>query len=218
MMSCRGRFRCKFAGWNAHASKGIATFPGKTLLLLCLGLSLGLTTPAATAAGVPARDFPPPVDSYQDVQIPSIFAQLAHRIEREPLNLVASVIFFAAIIHTFLLAQFRKIADRYQRALLDRLTLEELPMTRLLGRMTLLMLAFGVQLVSAATGSAGSGDFAGLVDIGGGRKMYLECRGRGSPTVVLVAGLKASPEDWNIAEKPVPTVFAEVAKFTRVCA
>jgi hypothetical protein len=30
------------------------------------------------------------------------------------------------------------------------------------------------------------GDFAGLVDIGGGRKMYMECRGKGSPTVVLV--------------------------------
>ncbi len=91
-------------------------------------------------------------------------------------------------------------------------------MTRLLRTMTLLMLALGIQFVSAATGSAGSGDFAGLVDIGGGRKMYLECRGTGSPTVVLVAGLKASAEDWNIAEKPVPTVFAEVAKFTRVCA
>jgi hypothetical protein len=84
--------------------------------------------------------------------------------------------------------------------------------------MTLLMLALGIQFVSAATGSAGSGDFAGLIDIGGGRKMYLECRGTGSPTVVLVAGLKASAEDWKIAEKPVPTVFAEVAKFTRVCA
>ena len=51
----------------------------------------------------------------------------------------------------------------------------------------------------AATHAAESGDFAGLVDIGGGRKMYLECRGTGSPTVVLVAGLKASAEDWNVA-------------------
>ena len=41
---------------------------------------------------------------------------------------------------------------------------------------------------------------------------------RGSPTVVLVAGLKASAEDWNIAKPPEPTVFAAVAKFTRVCA
>ena len=34
--------------------------------------------------------------------------------------------------------------------------------------------------------------FAGLVDIGSGRKLYLECRGSGSPTVVLVSGLDAS--------------------------
>jgi hypothetical protein len=40
-------------------------------------------------------------------------------------------------------------------------------MTRSLRTMTLLMLALGVQLVSAATESVGSGDFAGLVDIGG---------------------------------------------------
>ncbi len=43
-------------------------------------------------------------------------------------------------------------------------------------------------LVAATLHAADSGDFAGLVDIGGGRKMYLECRGTGSPTVVLVAG------------------------------
>jgi pimeloyl-ACP methyl ester carboxylesterase len=65
---------------------------------------------------------------------------------------------------------------------------------------------------------AAPADFAGLVEIGGGRKMYLKCRGTGSPTVVLVSGLKASAADWSIAQKPGPTVFAEVAKFTRVCA
>ena len=36
-----------------------------------------------------------------------------------------------------------------------------------------------------------SGDFAGLVDIGG-RSLYLECHGTGSPTVMLVAGYRAS--------------------------
>jgi len=34
--------------------------------------------------------------------------------------------------------------------------------------------------------SAPSADFSGLVDIDGGRKIYMECRGTGSPTVVLV--------------------------------
>jgi pimeloyl-ACP methyl ester carboxylesterase len=48
--------------------------------------------------------------------------------------------------------------------------------------------------------------------------MYLECRGVGSPTVVLVAGLKASAQDWRIADRSAPAVFPEVAKFTRVCA
>jgi pimeloyl-ACP methyl ester carboxylesterase len=79
-----------------------------------------------------------------------------------------------------------------------------------------------VALIAAAdpptAHAAQSKDFAGLVDVGGGRKMYLECRGTGSPTVVLVAGLRGSAEDWNIAAKPGPRVFPEVAKFTRVCA
>ena len=90
--------------------------PRRTLLLLGLGLSLSLTTLMATAAGVPrpAIDFPLPVDSYHDQQIPSIFGKLTGRIQRQPLNLVATIIFFAAIIHTFLTAQFRKIAHRYQ--------------------------------------------------------------------------------------------------------
>ena len=88
---------------------------GKTLLLL--GLWLSLTTLGARAAGLlrPAIDFPLPVDSYHDEQIPSLFGKLTGRIQREPLNLVATIIFFAAIIHTFLTAQFRKIAHRYQR-------------------------------------------------------------------------------------------------------
>ena len=37
----------------------------------------------------------------------------------------------------------------------------------------------------AATHAAESGDFAGLVDVGSGRKMYLECRGTGSPSTEI---------------------------------
>jgi Putative Na+/H+ antiporter len=94
-------------------------FSGRRLLVLGLGFSLCPTTLAATAtaAGLlrPAIDFPLPVDSYHDQQIPSLFAKLTERIQQEPLNLVASIIFLAAIIHTFLTAQFRKIAYRYQK-------------------------------------------------------------------------------------------------------
>jgi pimeloyl-ACP methyl ester carboxylesterase len=62
------------------------------------------------------------------------------------------------------------------------------------------------------------GNFAGLVDIGGGRKMYLKCSGRGSPTVVVVGGLRASADDWSTSNKSTPAVFTGVARFTRVCA
>src|SRR6266480_2944591 len=80
-------------------------------------------------------------------------------------------------------------------------------------------------MVSAAAEGSNSG---GLVDIGRGRKMYLECRGTGSPTVVLISGTRGAHDDWtdlidrknpNGAPKPGESaVFPQVSKFTRVCA
>jgi pimeloyl-ACP methyl ester carboxylesterase len=75
-----------------------------------------------------------------------------------------------------------------------------------------------VLIASLNVRAANSGNFEGLVDIGSGRKIYLECRGAGSPTVVLVGGLRASADDWDISDKGKPAVFPEVSKFTRVCA
>jgi pimeloyl-ACP methyl ester carboxylesterase len=65
-------------------------------------------------------------------------------------------------------------------------------------------------------------DVAGLIDLGNGRSIYLECRGSGGPTVVLVAGLGDRADTWmTTRDGPSPTagaVFPEVAGFTRVCA
>src|SRR3954471_3672051 len=65
-----------------------------------------------------------------------------------------------------------------------------------------------------------SGDFAGLVDIGG-RSIYLECHGTGSPTVILVAGYRASGRYWSDdllqPDDPRQMVLAGVAETTRVC-
>lgn len=67
-----------------------------------------------------------------------------------------------------------------------------------------------------------SGDFAGLVEIGGGRKMFLECRGEGGPTVILVSGYRNDADIWDsIAIDPASgqtAVLPGVAGFTRVCA
>ena len=75
-----------------------------------------------------------------------------------------------------------------------------------------------VSLDLPLTDAAEHGNFAGLVDLGHGRKMYLKCSGRGSPTVVLVGGLRASADDWSMSDKSTPAVCPKVAKFTRVCA
>jgi len=40
-------------------------------------------------------------------------------------------------------------------------------------------------------------DTAGTVEIDGGRALYLECRGEGTPPVVIIAGAKASAKDWT---------------------
>lgn len=65
------------------------------------------------------------------------------------------------------------------------------------------------------------GDFAGLVDIGG-RSLYLECHGQGSPAVILESGLNGRGDVWSrdglrpAGERTM--VQPGVAAFTRVCA
>jgi pimeloyl-ACP methyl ester carboxylesterase len=64
-----------------------------------------------------------------------------------------------------------------------------------------------------------SGNFAGLIDIGAGRKMYLECSGSGSPTVILESGYRNDADIWSAELEPgTSPVFSQVARFTRVCA
>ncbi len=65
-----------------------------------------------------------------------------------------------------------------------------------------------------------TGDFSGLVDIGGGRKMFLQCRGEGGPAVILVAGGGNTGGAWTVLPATVspPAVLPGVASFTRVCA
>src|SRR6266446_6511711 len=61
-------------------------------------------------------------------------------------------------------------------------------------------------------------DFTGLVDIGG-RKMYLECRGAGSPIVILESGYRNDADIWSAQGVPGATmVLPGVSAITRVCA
>lgn len=81
--------------------------------------------------------------------------------------------------------------------------------------------AFMLSAVVQAS-AASTGDFSGPVDIGGGRSLYVECRGHGSPTVILEAGALGRSDVWSHDNQhPAGTrtmVLPGVAAFTRVCA
>jgi pimeloyl-ACP methyl ester carboxylesterase len=67
--------------------------------------------------------------------------------------------------------------------------------------------------------AAARDDGARRVAIRGGRKLYLECRGTGRPTVVLEAGTGDLAEIWSESPSgPGRAVLPGVARFTRVCA
>jgi pimeloyl-ACP methyl ester carboxylesterase len=77
----------------------------------------------------------------------------------------------------------------------------------------------------SAKGNPGKGNsghnkvFKGLVDIGGGRKIYMECQGKGRPTVVFVAGAQDRAETWSTTQKPSEqAVLPAIAQTNRVCA
>src|SRR5206468_7966256 len=89
------------------------------------------------------------------------------------------------------------------------------------------LVSLTISLDVPLTDAAERGNFAGLVEIGGGRKIHLECRGTGSPTVVLISGTRGAHDDWtdlidpnNPAGAPKPdesAVFSQVSKVTRTC-
>ena len=68
--------------------------------------------PAAPSGAAPV--FPKPVEDYHDEQTPGIMAKLVQRIQAEPFNLVGTLIFIGAIIHTFLASKFMLIAHRLE--------------------------------------------------------------------------------------------------------
>ncbi len=60
--------------------------------------------------------------------------------------------------------------------------------------------------------AAGQADEGRLIDVGGGRRMYLECHGQGGPTVVFESGYPNDGTVWSLAG-----VFEAVAGSTRAC-
>ncbi len=78
---------------------------------------MALALAAASAAepmGTATEVFPLPLDGYGDGGVTGVGNILRHRMAAEPFNLIATLIFILAIVHTFLAPRFMKIAHRWR--------------------------------------------------------------------------------------------------------
>jgi hypothetical protein len=71
---------------------------------------LALLCASAASSEVPAPTFPRPLESYSGEEGLSFFQVLVSRVRNEPLNLVATLIFAFAILHTFLAPRITRLA------------------------------------------------------------------------------------------------------------
>ena len=82
------------------------------------------------------------------------------------------------------------------------------------------MLARTVATVLLMACTLSAAPLSDRIAIGGGRHLYLECHGSGSPTVVLDGGHRERGDFWNVSDPALPKatpVLASVQQFTRVC-
>lgn len=59
-------------------------------------------------------NFPTALNAYADSGISSLWEVLFHRVQQDPFNLFATVIFFCAIFHTFFTPKFLRLAKRWE--------------------------------------------------------------------------------------------------------
>jgi hypothetical protein len=69
-----------------------------------------------------AHEFPPSLASYDDAHLESIPQILQHRIRKEPFNLIATIIFLLAVIHTFMASKLMTISHRRQQRHAERIS------------------------------------------------------------------------------------------------
>jgi len=92
---------------SLHAGRSPAIRWVVLALFLC-----GYATAFASESGHGAElAFPPDLESYADAGLPML-ERLGQRIASNPFNLVGTLIFFLAVIHTFLCSKFTALAQR----------------------------------------------------------------------------------------------------------
>jgi len=91
---------------------------GIVLMVCCLSFMFLWVevAPATQPEATEAIDFPRSLDSYNEADLGGIGAILKNRIQQEPFNLIATLIFILAIVHTFMASKFLAIAHKWEEA------------------------------------------------------------------------------------------------------
>ena len=87
-------------------------------MLCCLSFMIlwAGVLPAAEPVPADAEAFPRSLESYGDADGGGILEILKNRIQQEPFNLIATLIFFLAIVHTFMTGRFMAVSHRWEHA------------------------------------------------------------------------------------------------------
>jgi hypothetical protein len=84
------------------------------VVIWMIGLFIAGAALAAVEPTGGVSNFPEPLASYKDVGVSNVFQTLVGRVKESPFNLVATLIFFCAIVHTFLTSRFLSIAHKWE--------------------------------------------------------------------------------------------------------
>jgi len=89
---------------------------GTIFVLCCLSLGVLWAGLALGAAPSPTgtEAFPRNLESYNDAEAGGIWEILKNRVKQEPFNIIATLIFILAIIHTFMTGRFMVIAHKWE--------------------------------------------------------------------------------------------------------
>ena len=91
------------------------------LAVLWIGLQFAPLALLAATQVDPATAFPPPLSSYADSHLTSVWEVLRSRATVQPFNLIATALFLGAVLHTFFSHKFRHMAhvleDRHKQKL-----------------------------------------------------------------------------------------------------
>lgn len=85
-----------------------------SILIIALAATYAWAGDAGHSTLQTSVDFPPAFASYGDDHLSSVANILTHRVRHTPFNLVASLIFLAAVIHTFLSSRFLYYAHKWK--------------------------------------------------------------------------------------------------------